>query len=208
MSLGKLERFVDVLINKRLYAACYKDLNDPFEGCFDWESLEEKEKNEFKSTMYNARICSLQTAKEGDVPSDVLMWSHYADSHKGCCLKVSIDCPKDWYGGKIIYNEDLPIINWKNVEDNVESIFFSKKKEWEREKEYRFVRFYKKEPKKDVYIKVKLEAVYLGCKTLKKDVVLLSKLVQKVSPDVAVYKMKKKSDRDFYSDLESELISK
>ena len=98
MSLEKFERFIDVLINKRLYAACYRDLNDPFEGSFNWRDFDRAKKDEIYSTIHNAKICSLVDATTEEVPQRRLMWSHYANAHKGCCLKVSIVPNKEWEG--------------------------------------------------------------------------------------------------------------
>lgn len=206
MSLEKLERFVDILINQHLYAACYRDLNDPFEGCFDWKSLDKEVKEEFFRTMYNARICSLQGAKEEDVPSNTLMWSHYANSHKGCCLKVRIDNVKNWKKCPMNYSEILQKPNKLNIRESVEEILSHKTKEWSYENEVRFVRFV--ENRKKVYIPVRIESVYLGVGMSAEEKKIYAKLVNKIDSSIMVYKMKKQSDREFYLDLETELISK
>ena len=53
------------------------------------------------------------TKQEGkqDFPDNFLMWSHYADSHKGCCFELQItgDYNKDWKLTKIDYQNQLPM---------------------------------------------------------------------------------------------------
>ena len=85
-SLSNIRYFLDILIFKRLYLASYSELNDPMEGAFriqngvdvSWLSLLRSEKN-------NIHICSLSKTY-----NSILMWSHYADSHKGCCIELEV----------------------------------------------------------------------------------------------------------------------
>lgn len=77
-----------------------------------------------------------------------LMWAHYADSHKGICIKyhfpstlTSLHCRPDkavLYFRDIEYREDLSVLN---VSDSmsVRDAFFAKSKSWQYENEIRLL---------------------------------------------------------------------
>jgi hypothetical protein len=81
---------LDIFINKRLHAAPYTQLNDPMEGMYyyndrdSYNIVTENIRNEKQRTL----ICSLSSLENNN-----LMWSHYADSHRGIIFGVEIDAP-------------------------------------------------------------------------------------------------------------------
>ena len=82
-----LEYTLDILINKRLWAGRFDTMNDPMEGIYDVKQLKqiggipiEKDYISQKSTLH---FCSLSKVK-----NDMLMWSHYADGHKGIVIGI------------------------------------------------------------------------------------------------------------------------
>jgi hypothetical protein len=102
-SLKNLDHALDILLNQRLYCSPYLELNDPFEGLFSASiHLPPRERakypffrlpNSFRVTKsvddlpYDSkdrvRICSLSAS-----PSGILLWSHYADGHKGIAIEL------------------------------------------------------------------------------------------------------------------------
>ena len=76
------------------------------------------------------------------------MWSHYGNSHKGFCIGFNVselfNVFKDSFLGRVLYKDNFPnihdikkcIIN--NDYDTIDGLNFTKSKEWEYEKEYRF----------------------------------------------------------------------
>ena len=84
-SLQAFERFVDILLNRRLYTAPFLSLNDPMEGRYV-SSLSDTVRR--VRTEEDVRILSLSR-----VWNSTLMWSHYADSHKGVVIGVEVDDP-------------------------------------------------------------------------------------------------------------------
>ena len=83
-------------------------------------------------------ICSLTR-----VPDDILMWSHYADSHKGFCIKLLDDENEPFIASTfpISYSDDYPIVN--PIKDDVtlrmKKSLLTKAKHWEYEKEWRII---------------------------------------------------------------------
>jgi hypothetical protein len=71
----------------------------------------------------------------------ILMWSHYADSHKGFCIKFSTTNNFFVNAFKISYTKQLPVNNLlspNNVEETKKE-FLSKADDWAYEKEYRII---------------------------------------------------------------------
>ncbi|MEO9959655.1 MAG: DUF2971 domain-containing protein [Alphaproteobacteria bacterium] len=77
------------------------------------------------------------------VPDNILMWSHYADSHRGFCLKFKDD-PDEWFIGRaqeVIYAKEFPIVNpiTDSETDRFDKEILTKAKDWEYEEEWRVV---------------------------------------------------------------------
>lgn len=118
----------------------------------------------------------------------ILMWSHYADSHRGACIEFEVD---DSLFKDIEYNDDkcffdiystvekLLIENFKGKESDLENKeminiilkpFYSKAKDWSYEKETRIV-IHEKEVSKypitltdSYYLNLKIKRIYIGSK--------------------------------------------
>lgn len=69
-----------------LYAAHFRDLNDPMEGSFDGDYCLPRYQDEILKEMNQIRICSLSKNM-----SNPLMWAHYADGFRGICIELEID---------------------------------------------------------------------------------------------------------------------
>jgi hypothetical protein len=84
-------------------------------------------------------------------PRHILMWSHYADSHKGICIAfdkdILVDSLKEYNENvkmsKIDYVNNVPVIdiniidNKITLSDEIEKVITSKLKHWDYEKEVR-----------------------------------------------------------------------
>jgi len=89
-----------------------------------------------------------------DIHNNLLMWSHYADSHKG--IVIGFDRDYELFNlkindftklRKVKYTSDRPHVNFKltnhSIEENMklaEKIYFTKSSEWEYELEYRVIK--------------------------------------------------------------------
>ena len=160
---------LNILINGNLYLASPDTLNDPFEGEFilegvntipsnkflkkeglpesiKLEELQEIVKVKFKKYVHNQYGVSCFSKNK----NNLLMWSHYADSHKGLCIifdkeklinslklnytEVSID--------EIKYSNSFPKIkaNLSELGSNfirTENVFLRKLNQWKYENEVR-----------------------------------------------------------------------
>jgi len=75
-------------------------------------------------------------------PQNILMWSHYADEHKGICPEFTLD-DKQTLNDVAIYKvscePDYPEIDFKNIWNinGLAKILLTKSEEWKSEKELR-----------------------------------------------------------------------
>ena len=154
-SLQNFGRFVDILINQRLYCSVFTELNDPMEGFF-WHSrsLSKKRLNEIMKEKFSYRICSLSQSWQ-----DIGLWTFYADEGRGCCIAVE---PTDdsWEKKVLRYDNNLPNFDelsrlYGDVEAN-ERILNTKLDRWSNESEIRFIK-----QTKDKYIPIRIKEIIL-----------------------------------------------
>jgi hypothetical protein len=78
---------LSAIARDRLYFGDYTRFNDPF----DCQASRRRSSTEGElpptnksENRLNLRVCCLS-----EVPDDLLMWGHYADSHQGFCLEIT-----------------------------------------------------------------------------------------------------------------------
>ncbi|WP_161624186.1 DUF2971 domain-containing protein [Vibrio owensii] len=198
-ALNSIEFTLDILLNERLYCASYKELNDPFEGqLFDAHPkivpIFDKSNNEFLAFKQlpegqtkrqklssiddlghiskGYKICSLSKS-----PSDVKMWSLYADSHRGIAIELEIE---DSIVSEVKYVDSLPIaMNTLLTRESAEQIFSRKTKDWDYEREYRIITTEQYFP-----VKSKIRRILLGVRVSEIHVEILRKLLPSTIPIV------------------------
>jgi len=71
--------------------------------------------------------------------SSVLMWGHYAESHKGICLEF--DTHKNVFGDaeKVDYVSEYPLFDITDIHVLANTVLITKSKVWKKEKEYRLI---------------------------------------------------------------------
>ena len=93
-------------------------------------------------------------------PDNILMWSHYADNHKGICLELDVRaCPEFFvYPVKVAYAAEYPTFN---LGEETNSIYATKYKDWAYEDE---IRILKDRVGKHEFAPRCLRSVILGCR--------------------------------------------
>src|SRR5262245_41537042 len=126
-ALGNIE-------NRRIKIAEINQLNDPFELL----AMNLKDKVQRPAFMawkkeVNSRHGVLCFCREW---SNAVMWSHYADRHKGICL--GFDIP-DGKVQEVAYATDrLQLVTSKPLDESVlKALLYTKSKDWSYEKEWR-----------------------------------------------------------------------
>jgi hypothetical protein len=186
-NLENFRRFVEIILNNKLHAAMYKDLNDPMEGKYKPDevipyTLREK----IFGTKSRIKICSL--SREEDNKD---LWKKYADNHKGIVVEVKININK-YKPEKIKYKKNPPPINVDDYKDYADSnileiakeILSHKLLEFEAENEVRiFV-------KNKNYVDVCITRIITGKKMTKKEFKFIEKLVKRINPKIKISKEK------------------
>ena len=150
-SLQNFERFVDILINRRLYAAPFLRLNDPMEGryVFRYGARSKTVIRRIRSED-NLRIVSLSRKW-----NSTLMWSHYADGHRGVVVGIKLSDPTH----KAIPMQYVPELSRPSGDNPVEraiALLQQKHEFWQYEDEYRVILRNRK------YVPIKIVEITLG----------------------------------------------
>lgn len=169
--------FVDIIMKNRLFAAKYKDLNDPMEGQYYYNTgqYETSIIDKIASEKENLRLCSLSRVKDHE-----LMWSHYAEGHRGVVIGLQVSEEHDVrpvrYTGLAYLNGD------QIAEDTPREILSHKLNVWEYEAEERvFVR-------NSDFINVRVREVITGRAMSNQNYGFIKDLVERIDPNIIVIK--------------------
>lgn len=209
------------LINNEITVSTSKKMNDPFDSIINlWGSEEQlketcKEhkhiKNLSKSFDY-FRIRSFCNGETEEALGNLLMWSHYADEHRGYCVKYKLskhfikqdenDSFEHMFLKPIIYRKDEEKVDISELTTiNTDLAFATKHRSWKYENEVRLIvynpnkeeSFYGIPLDKDSCI----EAIYFGCKCEAKTINTIKKLFSESDTPPKFYQMKSDS-KDVY----------
>lgn len=188
-SVSNLRYFLDILIYKRLYLASYSELNDPMEGAFriqngvnyddSWLRLLRSEKNDI-------HICSLSK-----IYNSLLMWSHYADSHKGCCIELEVTSEKGITETTVQYVDKIEAVYGKDYKEEAYSILSRKLNCWDYEHEVRILKEIPSNSRISKYVKIRIIRIYLGCNMTSKDVTFYKKMIYSIDKSIEVQQLTK-----------------
>ncbi len=177
-SLDNFKNFVDILLKNRLFAAKYKDLNDPMEGQYYYQTgeLNRNIRDKLLEEKGELRLCSLSKVKDNH-----LMWSHYANGQRGVAIGLRIDDTR--YTVRPIHYNGLAYIRNQDFNDQTAIEILSHKLEiWNYEEEVRvFV-------KDKHFIDVEIEEVVTGVAMSNSDFSFVKELIDKISPTIRIIK--------------------
>lgn len=181
-SLKNFKRFVDIIMNNRLYAAEHFKLNDPKEGLYLYvmgnESNQEEQIVSKKVADGKREIRILSLSKD---PDNDAMWAHYADDHLGVVIEVMIT-ENDFH--KVLYKEAEYFTSKTLKERNYQigkEVFLRKDEIWSYEKEYRVFTRSDQE-----FVNVNISKIILGYKIKEEDRTLITRLINCLNKDINV----------------------
>ena len=181
-SLENLERFLDIVIDNKHYGALYKEMNDPMEGYFQYSPDVDKSVLtgiwEGKNKRY---ICSL--SKKSNIG---LMWTHYANENKGCCIEVEVTS-KTWERLDVEYKKTITNLSETTT---IEDILKVKASMWEYEQEVRYLSPVIANTKKsNPQLTVRIHRIIFGYKVKIKKYNRLKKIISALNPNIIVERM-------------------
>ena len=209
------------LINNEITVSPSKKMNDPFDSVINlWGSEDQlietcKERKHIKNLSRSFdyfRIRSFCNGETEEALGNLLMWSHYADEHRGYCIKYKLskhfikqdenDSFEHMFLKPIIYRKDEEKVDISELTTiNTDLAFATKHRSWKYENEVRLIvynpnkeeSFYGIPLDKDSCI----EAIYFGCKCEPKTINTIKKLFSESDTPPKFYQMKSDS-KDVY----------
>jgi len=135
--------------------------------------------NDFKSKLKNFGILSLS-----ENARDILMWSHYADDHKGVCIELERNENNELGSAeatrKVAYTKNYPslnsktLLNEKSLEASLKRILYTKSVHWSYEKEWRTF----KQKGDEVYpVPGKIRSITFGVRASEMNIDIVKKLI-------------------------------
>ncbi len=127
--------------------------------------------------------------------TNLLMWSHYADSHRGMCLEFDSRLIPFSKSFEVTYKSTIPKIKMDSLLNEVLDLEFIKKllsfksNDWAHEEELRL--FHQESNKSFVYPSNSLKAIYFGIRTDQSDIEIICSIIKAKNPNVKFYQMKK-----------------
>lgn len=197
---------VKSILNEQLWLSHTNSFNDPVDPSI---KQFKKYKEDYNYLLDSIKVGCLTTKKD-----NTLMWSHYADKHRGICIEYDIG--KIYEKDNLIINKvnyNMPIITNKSIADNeileidninrLIELFSLKSNEWKYEKEYRIL-YYDKERKKDgILIDCPIKSICFGTETSEDDKNLIYEIVKNKKGNQIEFKEAKfKQDKLFEINIE------
>jgi len=115
------------------------------------------------------------------IHDDILMWSYYADGHKGICLEFDTSYSSFRYARPVEYRDEIPSVNIADaVVRSIDGIFWpmilTKFTGWSHEKEWRF--FHQEGDRLYYYPARALTGVYMGWKMPRNEQLTIGRILQ------------------------------
>jgi Protein of unknown function (DUF2971) len=163
-----------------MYGALYKELNDPMEGVYGYGKSQITPDNiqSIRDEKTSYRILSLS-----ETSKNLLMWSHYANAHKGIVIGVKIpENQSILCVDSISYEDDLNLPQ-SLPSDIAQYILLKKLKLWEYEREVRVL------IKERSFINVEICEVILGCRIDGNDSTMIRDFANRFTPEATIISM-------------------
>jgi Protein of unknown function (DUF2971) len=182
------DRTRKAIVDTEVYFSCCKQFNDPFDCRLNVRGYSSADdRRQMDTITERAGILCLSECKDS-----LLMWSHYADAHRGVCIEYSTSnerlfgCSVDRVSYASVYPEmsltDTPDLGW------VRKYLSTKSAHWKYEKEWRI--FYRttgvyQAPSEE------LSAVILGCMMSNEDREEVINWVSSRSTPIRIYEARR-----------------
>lgn len=176
-SLEHPEYLFDIVVMKRMYMGRFDEMNDPMEGIYYTNDLLHAELFNEKCAC---RFCSLSKNYRHN-----LMWSHYANNHRGYCVKLSIN-EEDYDIRKIRYSSQVP--NYIQGLTDVKDILTHKFNDWKYESEYRLF-----QDESEYIYNLNISEIIFGVNVGEREYTLYRELIRCIDRNIVITKMVKEN---------------
>lgn len=194
-----------------IYFAPLHILNDPFEGKFSLNQSNSNQEREVSNRLSRRLVCCLSGNSDNPhfIEDNHLMWTHYADQHRGICIeydesilngfshytKVKNIQQDVWGEIKYVGSMHDSITNGDDLDRGCADILFSKHFHFKGENEIRIVRHVTLNDINETHqiknVVSSIKAIYLGVRISDEDKLAIINLAKKLN--VKCYQMSLKS---------------
>lgn len=190
------------LENGYVFLAPPSYFNDPFDcslDLVDFSSPSNKNFNKKAVDRFQQRVKNVGVCCFSRINDSILMWAHYANSHRGFCLEFTTDNenPAGIHPLDVCYAEKLVKLNFhNNADDAIANMIFTKSLDWKYEEELRCIGdgLSTQEERKKPFVASKLKAVYLGVKCEEPTVEKVKDILNRKYPLTKLYQAVKSPD--------------
>lgn len=183
-TLDNFQFVLDILVNKRLYAATFEEMNDPMEGFYTADpDIPIESLDALKTEQKSLKFCSL--SKYNYSP---LMWAHYANGNRGIAIGIEV---KDYADlREVVYGSHSHLVASKPTTiERAKDVLSFKADFWRYEDEIRIF------ADKGNYVNVTIKEIIFGERADRTQKALLKNIVKKVNPNIKIIEW---SDDMFY----------
>lgn len=204
---------LDVFSKRELFFPSPANFNDPFDckgltkqaDTHSSSDLTGKLDNDKKSLCENISKCGVLCLSEKD--SDLLMWAHYADSHKGYCLKFNHAeikkrqaALKAFLFKKVSYKKEMPSSDAFSLLDPdivefLKLFLCTKSSHWCYENEWRIVVDIERFSQKLYFDETMLSGVIFGCEMNDDNIKVIKGHLKEWTAKPALYKAVKNKNQ-------------
>jgi len=142
---------------------------------------------------YNSLIKNIGVYCLSEIKDDLLMWSLYADSHRGFCIEFdpSHENTLFWEAFKVIYQEEYPTVNMMDIgkAEEFRKAYVTKSLHWENQKEWRILKMeHEGGPGPKEFSPELLTGVIIGALMRDEDTNVLLEWIEKYPSKINLYK--------------------
>lgn len=182
------------LLNYKIFLNDPKNFNDPFD-CPVFNGPNYEKNISVRNVLEKIKISCFS-----EFNNSILLWSHYADSHKGICIGYKID--QNYLKENNIHLEKVIYINSsnndiRNFKSFLSSTFFQKNEVWAYENEYRILGF---DLSSNVIQSPEIVSITFGLKADESDISAVQKIFS--NNDIKFSKVKPKENDYINLDIE------
>jgi hypothetical protein len=171
---------LDILVNSRLHAAPFAQLNDPMEGRLSYfeDDVTRGYRRAVEKSRSQINICSLSNSK-----TNTLLWSYYARGHTGIAVGVEI---RKGRRCEVTYDSDIYVSgdDAQTLDPDLLAIrILSQKQEaWKHEREHRVFSSMS-------FVPVRISELIFGLSIAKPDEALLRRIARRWHPRIRLTRM-------------------
>lgn len=194
-TIQQVQRFLG---DRKLYFATPSEFNDPFEGKFYLE--ESSAEARVREQVSNQIINNLGVFCVGTLATNIIMWSHYCEHHKGATIEFDMRKDPEFFAGSIPVQYHMGYPRFHHKESQLISSLQHKFQEWQHEYEVRVIKL------TSGLRQIKPEAVssiIFGVKTTPEDIEKTKQLAAQNGWNNLQFKQCIFNDNDYLLDLRS-----